>query len=235
MAYTIVPTTTTGDVATAAWANTHIKDNFAATAVGLVTTAGDQVYASAANVLARLAIGTTGHLMRSTGTLPEWSDPSGILPVDAAAGTGSLRTLGTGALQAAAGNHTHTLSEDQTADGNASQTNQSGGNYTGTFSDSTAAKAATASLTTVAAASRVVGWGAYYDRVNAVAFTLDIGGVEVASGSSGSHGINDLKGSRTGISGTITVVFEVANDNTIVGSGLSAQPEIIARGMEVGL
>lgn len=32
--------------------------------------------------------------------------------VDAAAGTGSLRTLGTGALTAAAGNHAHALTSD---------------------------------------------------------------------------------------------------------------------------
>ncbi len=40
MAFTVVPTITTGDVATAAWGNTHIKDNFAATGVGVAATAG---------------------------------------------------------------------------------------------------------------------------------------------------------------------------------------------------
>ena len=43
--------------------------------------------------------------------------PSGAdtMAVDAVAGTGSLRTLGSGSTQAAAGNHTHTLTEGESA------------------------------------------------------------------------------------------------------------------------
>lgn len=50
---------------------------------------------------------------------PGGSDP---MAVDTAAGTGSLRTLGTGAQQAAAGNHTHTLSvTEEWAEANAAE------------------------------------------------------------------------------------------------------------------
>jgi len=74
LAYTTVPTIVTGDVATASWGNTYIKNNFAATAVGVVTTAGDVTYATAANVLARLGIGSSGRILRSTGSAPAWAD-----------------------------------------------------------------------------------------------------------------------------------------------------------------
>ena len=75
MAYTTIPTIVTGDVATAAWGNTYLKNNFAATAVGVVTTAGDIVHATAANVLARLAIGSANQLLRvnAGATAPEWA------------------------------------------------------------------------------------------------------------------------------------------------------------------
>lgn len=106
MAYTVVPTLNTGDLETAAWANTYIKDNFAASEVGIVTAAGDLVYASAANALAVLPIGATGQWVRSTGSAIQWITPNDAMPVDEPAGTGSYRTLGTGALQAAVGSHT---------------------------------------------------------------------------------------------------------------------------------
>lgn len=76
MAFTVVPTITTGDVATAAWGNTYIKDNWDASAAAVLTTAGDILYASAANTLASLAIGTTGYFLRATASGPEWADPT---------------------------------------------------------------------------------------------------------------------------------------------------------------
>jgi len=41
MAYTAVPTITTGDVATAAWGNTYIKSNFAAGVPDIFTADGE--------------------------------------------------------------------------------------------------------------------------------------------------------------------------------------------------
>ena len=66
----------------------------------LLTTAGDIIYASAANTPARLAKGTNGQYLRQGETILEWA----TIPEDPAAGTAGLRTLGTGALQALPGN-----------------------------------------------------------------------------------------------------------------------------------
>ena len=55
MGYTVVPTITTGDVATSAWGNTHIKDNFAAGVPDLFTTADDGVYADGSDSAVRRA------------------------------------------------------------------------------------------------------------------------------------------------------------------------------------
>lgn len=52
--------------------NTHVRDNLLATAAGVVTTAGDMAYATAANTLARLAVGAASAVMRSTGSAPSW-------------------------------------------------------------------------------------------------------------------------------------------------------------------
>jgi len=60
MAFTTVPTITTGDVATAAWGNTYIKDNFAQTFPGLVTTDGDIVVATGSAAGKRLAATGSG-------------------------------------------------------------------------------------------------------------------------------------------------------------------------------
>jgi len=72
MAYTTVPTVNTGDTWTAANQNTYLRDNMAATAVGIVTTAGDLVYATALTTLTRLAIGAAGLVLISTGSAPSW-------------------------------------------------------------------------------------------------------------------------------------------------------------------
>jgi len=56
-------------VATAAWANTNIKDNFDASAVALVTTDGDMVVATASKALKRLAAFTGDLLLHEIGGL----------------------------------------------------------------------------------------------------------------------------------------------------------------------
>lgn len=75
MAYTSPMTYVAGAVLTAGQMNTYVRDNVLATAVAIVTTQGDTVYASAANTLARLAKGTAyQHLRINSGaTAPEWT------------------------------------------------------------------------------------------------------------------------------------------------------------------
>lgn len=67
---------------------------------------------------ARPAAGKAGRLYRATDDVSgviyyddgtAWQSVGTAAAVDAAANVGSLRTLGAGALQAAAGNHTHAL------------------------------------------------------------------------------------------------------------------------------
>lgn len=70
MTYTIVPTITTGDLATAAWGNTHIKDNFAAGVPDLFTTLGDVAIATASNAAKRLnAFNASDLLLHEVGGL----------------------------------------------------------------------------------------------------------------------------------------------------------------------
>lgn len=69
----------------------------------LMTTQGDIIYASAANTPARLGKGPAGYFLKQGAAAPEWAAiPSP--PSDGSAATPSLRTLGTGAAQACAGN-----------------------------------------------------------------------------------------------------------------------------------
>lgn len=69
----------------------------------LMTTQGDIIYASAANTPARLPKGLLGYYLKQGAAAPEWAAiPSP--PTDGSAATPSLRTLGTGAAQACAGN-----------------------------------------------------------------------------------------------------------------------------------
>ncbi len=73
MAWTAPATATTGQTVTAAFWNAQIRDNFLETSAATVTTAGDLVYADAANSMgSRLAIGAaTTHLV-SDGSAPVW-------------------------------------------------------------------------------------------------------------------------------------------------------------------
>jgi hypothetical protein len=77
MAWTDPTTKATGDLITAAYWNQMVgpSGNIAATGPGVVTTAGDLVYATGGNTLARLAKGTARQnlTMNSGATAPEWT------------------------------------------------------------------------------------------------------------------------------------------------------------------
>jgi len=81
MAYTVVPTKSTGDLWTAADHNTYIKDNFAAGVPDIFTTKGDIAVATAANTAARLAVGSDNQVLLSDSgetSGVKWGDfPSG--------------------------------------------------------------------------------------------------------------------------------------------------------------
>ena len=62
----------------------------------LTTTKGDMIYASAANTPARLGIGSNGQFLSIANGAPAWVD-----------NPNTWRPLGTGANDAAAGNHAH--------------------------------------------------------------------------------------------------------------------------------
>jgi hypothetical protein len=96
----------TGEIVTAALLNEQIKDNGLLTAPAIMTTAGDIMYASAANTPARLAKSTTStQYLANTGTsnVPAWNEValatgvSGTLPVGNG-GTGATTLTANGAL-----------------------------------------------------------------------------------------------------------------------------------------
>jgi len=116
MAWTAPRTWVTGEVVTAALLNTHIRDNQlelsthvhngvagegADDLTGLDTLTFDDQSANPASV---------GIMQRNGTDLVYYSDEVVVLSGQAAAGVPSLRQLGTGATDAAAGNHSHTLS-----------------------------------------------------------------------------------------------------------------------------
>jgi len=70
-------TFTAGAVLTAAQLNTYVSDNLAETCPATATTAGDLVYADAANSMGnRLGIGSAGSLLVSSGSAPVWRAPA---------------------------------------------------------------------------------------------------------------------------------------------------------------
>ncbi len=91
MAWTAPRTWVTAEVVTAALMNTHIRDNLLETATAKVTTAGDLVHATAANALARLAVGSSGQYLISDGTNPTWGADGGPLRISADTATGNVR------------------------------------------------------------------------------------------------------------------------------------------------
>lgn len=72
MSWTNPLTWAVGQLVTAAQLNTHLRDNMLETAAAKVTTAGDIVYATAANALARLGVGSTGQVLTVASGLPSW-------------------------------------------------------------------------------------------------------------------------------------------------------------------
>ena len=79
MAYNPIPTYVTNQQITAAHGNTYWKDNFAA--LFPYTTIGDIAYASAANVLSKLGIGSAGQILKvnAGATAPEWGINAGVI------------------------------------------------------------------------------------------------------------------------------------------------------------
>lgn len=78
MAWTAPRTWVTGEIVTAALMNTHVRDNLLETSAATATTAGDLIYADGANSMgSRLAIGSAGTRLVSTGTAPVWRATSG--------------------------------------------------------------------------------------------------------------------------------------------------------------
>lgn len=63
MAYTPVPSVSTGDTWSASQHNTYVRDNFAAGVPDIFTTKGDLAVATAADTAARLAVGSTGAIL----------------------------------------------------------------------------------------------------------------------------------------------------------------------------
>jgi hypothetical protein len=104
---------------TAAMLNTHIRDNLlvlsthahsGAAGMGSSTLSGVSLSALVIPVLADQSgsPGTAGRLQRDGNNLEYYNGSAVVgLYADGAAGVATLRTLGTGSTQAAAGNHTH--------------------------------------------------------------------------------------------------------------------------------
>lgn len=72
MAYSLVPLVTTGDLWTAANHNTYVRDNFAVTAPGVVTDAGDMVYANTSKSLGRVPFIADGALLEAKSNSISW-------------------------------------------------------------------------------------------------------------------------------------------------------------------
>ncbi len=76
MAWTAPRTWVTAETVTAALMNTHIRDNLLETSAATATTAGDLVYADAANSMgSRVGISSPGGILVSTGSVPVWRIP----------------------------------------------------------------------------------------------------------------------------------------------------------------
>ena len=71
----------TGELVIASYMNTEIRDIARLSLSYLATTAGDTLYATAANATARLGIGASGTILGSSGTAPQWVASSTITTV----------------------------------------------------------------------------------------------------------------------------------------------------------
>ena len=95
MAWTAPRTWVTGETVTAALMNAHIRDNFLETSATTVTTAGDLVYADAANSMgSRVGIGAANAHLVSDGSSPVWR----AIATDVDTGTGVHRLTGYASL-----------------------------------------------------------------------------------------------------------------------------------------
>jgi hypothetical protein len=114
----VTPKSWTSSMVVAGDLNTHIRDNLlvlsthahsGAGGMGSSTLSGISLSALAVPVLADQSgnPSTAGRLQRNGNNLVYYGAALVGLYADAVAGTASLRTLGTGSTQAAAGNHTH--------------------------------------------------------------------------------------------------------------------------------
>lgn len=118
MAWT-APKSWTSTMVTAAILNTHVRDNLSvlsthahsgAAGMGSATLSGVSLAALAVPTLADQSgsPAVAGRLQRNGNNLEYYNGSAVVgLYADGAAGVATLRTLGTGATQAAAGNHTH--------------------------------------------------------------------------------------------------------------------------------
>lgn len=79
MAFNNTFTAVVGATYTASQYNTYVRDNFTAIWVG--TTAGDIDYYTSASAKTRLAIGTAGQILMSTGSAPSWVSGERYVPV----------------------------------------------------------------------------------------------------------------------------------------------------------
>lgn len=93
MAFNNTFTAVVGATYTASQYNTYVRDNFTAIWVG--TTAGDIDYYTSSSAKARLAIGTAGQILMSTGSAPAWVTGERYIPVylnsDVALATGDYQ------------------------------------------------------------------------------------------------------------------------------------------------
>jgi hypothetical protein len=88
MTYTAVPTITTGDVATAAWGNTYIKNNFAAGVPDIITADSEVIIGTGANAVEVVAIlDSNNRLKHEYGGLE--FDASGVTTGDTVVGQSS--------------------------------------------------------------------------------------------------------------------------------------------------
>lgn len=74
MAWTAPRTWTTSETVTAAIMNAHVRDNLLETGPAKVTTAGDLLYATGANALARLGIGSALQVLKGGASAPSWGN-----------------------------------------------------------------------------------------------------------------------------------------------------------------
>lgn len=169
-------------------------------------TTGDMLYASAGTTLSKLAIGTAGKFLKSTGTAPSWAN---ILASDVGAATMAVAwTVGTGGSIAAAGSGTITATAVPASGitGATLAANVVTSSLTSVGTLTSLGVAGTTTLTTGAIASSVV------DGASNIGFTLT-----TASMSTSGAKLLSIKNSATekfyvDYSGSVNVTGSLASD-----------------------